>query len=663
MPTNQSAVHPTNRTTTEVHVVVSQSESNVSQSISSTSGSVSIEPCKGTTGGDSKAAAVSANAAAAAATSTTENATAFNVLPTTNATNAPPQSNQVDIGLIKQEAVNITNDIVQRAKFEAIRQATLREQQQQQQQQATVTTKTQSSKPQSIEISDEELVEQDVADVEEVKEKLAAASSPQPSLEKPQELVPGLMSTSVGEDVVLLRDHALISSSESSQQLSESSRTPSSRPMSSEYDLTIIPEVNTASTQLSTTEYETCATTNELSFVTVPTHVSSSQEATFHTAQSQMSGQTLSNSMEMSSEGSETIMPSDEHATEDEQDEFDEFYLRTSAINTESIEPYNINAPLDLATSMLQPAIDSWEVVQMKKDSEFVVLDDDEPAVSSPSSQPSTSMSLGSEFVHVERGGFSPSGLYTHEEVEEEDSKTKSLSVGGVGGVRNEMNDSSSTSSSLREFERLESEVIIEKTTSTTTTTVAVPLSADLSVDSRSSLEPMKPERVGAQASFKSESSLAESSLLDNDESFTSELSQDTVTCIRKEELITLVDRPEMHQAGSIDEPRAPMLESFTDDIGTESDILSRSSASYHHQALLEQPNTATDSTTSSQPLLECDLPSLESSTIASVDLLCDDLPSLPHPSLIASDITQADDEVDDHHQQASSNVNNPGTN
>ncbi|CAG2165895.1 unnamed protein product, partial [Oppiella nova] len=118
------------------------------------------------------------------------------------------------------------------------------------------------------------------------------------------------------------------SSSEShyhSFEVSDSSRTPvSSRPTSSEFDLTIIPELRCSSSRSSggfgttQSEYETCVTSQEGSYMTA----ASSQDTSYHTARTSVrdssrdstisiESESSGNLAEMSSEASETLVEED----------------------------------------------------------------------------------------------------------------------------------------------------------------------------------------------------------------------------------------------------------------------------------------------------------------------------------------------------------------
>ncbi|KAI2804693.1 hypothetical protein BLOT_003681 [Blomia tropicalis] len=397
-------------------------------------------------------------------------------------------------------------------------------------------------------------------------EKVSENLEPIGSSITPQSKSPIEIIDEMKESVELSKE--MISSSESFQQLSETSRTSSSRPTSSEFDLTIIPEISPSQ---GSTEYVTCASntnTRDLSFVTVPT----SQETSYFTARSNISGKTSSNSLdvgELSSEASETIViGDDDHLVPKSEDEyeFEEQYQRTNLVNTDAIEPFNCDIPTSIlrttvTTITSQPGRDNWEMVHDGERSEsanhsvvssedlspiadptngkkltesFVMLDDGTQSPDTMIVQHSTD-TPGEDFTYLEysQNAFNTfdKNLYTHVEEDEDedniDGKKNILSQSSplkLISIKSEA-ETSSTSSSLREFERLESEVFKDRTDWSQS-------SADFSVDSRS-IEANKPEKSSLDGSIL-DASLCE--VDENNESLNSEMSQDTVTCIIKNE-------------------------------------------------------------------------------------------------------------------------------
>lgn len=453
---------------------------------------------------------------------------------------AEPQ--EVNLSEIKREAVSIANNIVEKAKAEFSKQTVVRD------------------KSMSLEISDEELVER--GDHSLMEDELLQLHQGEPTLAS-ESAIEMQSSTPLADESRLEppRDENLvmISSSESSQQLSEASRTTSSRPTSSEYDLTIIPEGTSTSN-----EYLTCATTTGTqSYVTVPT----SQETSYFTAKSNMS--------QLSSEASETIILDDATCkSDDDGNEFDEQYMRTSQLDTDAVEPFNCDISVDVLRgtvpgSSAEP--DNWELVPNEMTSSaagsvltssatsssgtktltdsFVLLDDSGPqSTTLLPENGSVTESTGEvdeagdqeEFTYLEYGQNAymsslDKNLYTHVEVDEEGSEdnfevkkllllqSSPLSLAN----KTENTETSSTTSSLKEFERLESDLIKERGDWPQS-------SGDFSVDSRH-LESAKPEK-GAHFDSSLDASLCDAE--DNNESLNlSEVSQDTVTCIKNETL------------------------------------------------------------------------------------------------------------------------------
>lgn len=510
----------------------------------------------------------------------------------------------VNLSDIRREAVVIANTIVEKAKEE------LSKQQQQQQQMGQRVQST------SLEISDEELVEkgdQDLMDKETLQYTMQQSSSApvesSPTDDQRQQLLPTTPPTTADtattpttkQQVSLIEvpkedaNLVMISSSESSQQISETSSTRttnttnSSRPTSSEYDLTIIPEA--VSSPSTTTTYQTAATTQSTnqSYVTAAT----SQETSYFTAQSSLSGKTSSQSIEndssanlgeLSSDASETIVLGDNdnatscHSDDDDAgepaNEFEEHYQRTSQLNTDSVEPFNCDIPLSLLKSTSRGNTgeqDNWELVpnemsssgymytlphsteqqaanggKMNLTDSFVLLDD-----SGPQSQTQTGGESGGsgggqleDFTYLDYGQNAfglDKNLYTHVEVDEEGSednfelKKSSLVQSSPLSLASKTEaESSSTSSSLREFERIESDLIRDRADWSQSSGGG---GGDFSVDSRH-LESAKLEKTAATSSFSE--SLLDTSLADaedNNESLNSEVSQDTITCIKNDPL------------------------------------------------------------------------------------------------------------------------------
>lgn len=157
------------------------------------------------------------------------------------------------------------------------------------------------------------------------------------------------------------RESGMSSSSEShyhSFDVSDSSRTPAtSRPTSSEFDLTIIPEHQCSSRSstgygLSPSEYETCATSQEGSYETAAT----SQETSYVTAKTSVGEGSRDSTIsiqsdssghlaEMSSEGSETIITEEDRDKRSSvsDDDFDQ-NGSTTPVN-EFKEPYDCDIP------------------------------------------------------------------------------------------------------------------------------------------------------------------------------------------------------------------------------------------------------------------------------------------------------------------------------
>lgn len=512
-----------------------------------------------------------------------------------------PQNDEVSLTEIRREAVSIANTIVEKAKEELNKQ-----QQQQQQAQASsqIEQKVQRVQSMSLEISDEELVEKgdtSPMDRETLQYSMQHSSSvvhepttssdqqiptspSQPSDKIEQQILSPTITTKQQSNLIEVPKEdanlVMISSSESSQQISETSSTRtnttnSSRPTSSEYDLTIIPEVTPSTTS---TTYQTAATTTgNQSYVTVPT----SQETSYFTAQSNLSsGKTSSQSMndssanvgELSSEASETVIGDNDNATSchsddevaggesTEMNEFEEHYQRTSQLNTDSVEPFNCDIPLSLLSTTSTSAggagdQDNWELVPNemsasgylytlpssavsadqstngnKMSESFVLLDDSGPQSQNMGGESDQSVE---DFAYLTYGR--DQNLYTHVEVDEEGSednfelkKSSLVQSSPLSLASKHEAESSSTSSSLKEFERLESDLIKDRADSGG--------AGDFSVDSRH-LESAKLEKTTVTSYSESlfDTSLADAE--DNNESLNSEVSQDTITCIKNDPL------------------------------------------------------------------------------------------------------------------------------
>ena len=282
---------------------------------------------------------------------------------------------------IKREAITITTNIVECAKNELSKKSLI----------MPVTKKL------SVEISDEDMVER--GDIEEIKDKLLRSgkrSSKSPTETTPTiETIKPIMemnvascsnlnakissSTKSGLKISPSREEIkeiMMSSSESSQPLSEQYRTPSSsRPQSSEYDMIIIPETMSRSGSHVSSEYVTCPTMtrDSSSFHTVPSQelTSSSQ---YYTPQSNLSAKSSSQSVETVgssssnigdlSETSETIVHEDDDDrispmdNDDVGNYFDDNYRKIDQIDTTNVEPFNYDVP----SSMLKNDIDDQQL-------------------------------------------------------------------------------------------------------------------------------------------------------------------------------------------------------------------------------------------------------------------------------------------------------------
>lgn len=440
---------------------------------------------------------------------------------------------KIDLDNIKLEAISITNSIMERARDELRKKSLCK-------------------KKQSIEISDEDMVERDENELEMIKQKLQSnrfssieeiqdsstgpLSTPPPtsssmilssSQSKSEMIKQGLQSRISPQDSRSKIDakDLMFSSTESSLPYSDVQTSSSSRPISGDFDAILMHESggHTNSSSHLSSEYVTCPMAkHSSSFHTIPTSLDTSQYFT------PPSGKTSSTSFETGSssnlgeisETSETLHENVTLHSDDDNDGnyFDEQYKKISEINTDEIEPFNC----PIASSVLQT--DNWPSIKPSVSEEKENLD---PSISE---QPAESYTEEEEFFRQQAAKlYQPSipaactlesidkNLYTHVEVEEENDdslslerkssqKTQSISLispkKNVNQWRNlntETETTSSTSSSLREFERLECEV------------------ADQRYETKSMQENLEllydPEETN--------------------ESLNSEFSQDTITCIR----------------------------------------------------------------------------------------------------------------------------------
>lgn len=537
-------------------------------------------------------------------------------VPTTQTIQSPPlNETKIDMSNIKQQAISITNNIVERAKNEL--------------------NKNKLNKNRiSVEISDEDMVEK--YDIEMIKEKLKptavdnldnlqmAPSTSGISSSSRIETVPSFGAKNVRNLKISPSKETMISSSESSQQISDYRTPPSSRPQSSEFDMTIIQETTGSGSRVSS-EYVTCptATRDSTSFYSVPTSQESSTQ--FFTPQSSLSGKASSLSIETTSstnlgdlsETSETIIGDDSARSDDEVNYFDEHYMKINKIDTANVEPFNSDIP----TSFLKK--NDWQTA--------LLIDNNNKSTANDDNQ-----MLASNLYNIPAGMESiDKNLYTHVEVEEEnddsslDEKIRKLIHHADTPKRllqrHQLTETetSSTSSSLKEFERLECEVVKDKD--------------DFSVDSKHSLEWNKLEKTCPD-----NINLYSYDPEDFNESLNSELSQDTVTCIvRDENKMPQLSQDVMNTSQTSQSKQlSESLISFQQETGDNDDCL-HSAASIHQPMLCSLDSNI-------NPVLDCDFTSLNSSMIASVDnglkLCCDEQ---IHPALIAS-MTDNDDDNDD---------------
>ena len=358
-------------------------------------------------------------------------------------------SQSLDLSEIKREAVLIATNVMEKAKVEVAKQNNenlLKN--------LESNLETTSSNRLSLEISDEELVERGSfgvlsPDTPITKQQFEIVSTSKTETIKSDDNIKPTQET-VPETI----SKEMISSSESFGHLSTNSTT-SSRPTSSEYDLTIIPEAS----QKTSTE-----TTTGNQYITAV----SSQETSYYTAKS-----SLASELSSASEGSETIVPDDPKTD----DEFEEQYHKTSLIDTDSMEPFSS----DITASQIRESEgkDEWEMLQAES-----------ATMEHLATEGSSGTTTFQQYLNYEPPaspfGIIDKNLYTHLEVDEDqddslDSLKRPGPLSSFLAQQKQETEPSSTSSSLREFERLESELKDRSDAS--------PASADFSIDSKFALE------------------------------------------------------------------------------------------------------------------------------------------------------------------------------
>jgi hypothetical protein len=239
------------------------------------------------------------------------------------------------------------------------------------------------------------------------------------------------------------------SSSEShyhSFDVSDSSKTPvTSRPTSSEFDLTIIPEQQCLSGRsgsgsggygLSASEYETCVTSQEGSYATAAT----SQDTTYCTALTSLDSHTSSREStisiesessghlgEISSEGSETIIPGDDREMRASlsDDDYDQNGSVTP-VNDEIKEPFDWDIPESVIRSGNELPFMSgsnWEVIEQRDSdamasSSFEIISSDEiesiPLQSGSNSHRASLLQSNNSIEEAEQPSLSENSMTWH---------------------------------------------------------------------------------------------------------------------------------------------------------------------------------------------------------------------------------------------------------